>query len=661
MAHHIEACEKDFTKAFSFVPRETDILLLCEKAKVAHTHITDKNRSKLLSKLVDKPAKLNLCPDTLNPDDTVLSILGRESKIKNDTYALIDNRTITLAGGIGNGSFGPNCVMYNCNGVINLFDCDPNELQCKLQDFFEFRDTNALNVLNVYNDKLIKHRECGYKVSLSEDKVIPADIQSHYDNYMELFSMLVGMCKHNNIHEYGLGIASYCQTWMRKNTKPGNAEFSVMSPHYQTRIFIKDAHLLRFMLESNYTNCDVDAMFDSYVFLHNYCIQSMPEYGMEGGGQAFVNMDGLFEKENVLYIGGGGGGDTAIAAVYSLTHKPNETPFIMGAGNSRKHIMKYITKADIDSDENIYKSVNNPKRGVSRQGFSTEDAQTYMEGRINAVYSTDMVMQLKKPNPNTKLDMSLLGNTQYGSLEEESVLSANFGTIYMLSVVGGHAPKYFDSNGLPMNKAKMVTEIGKTTQALCHFVQGYNIQKIVYIDVGLDVTQQRDNFEDLRRDEIVLHSCLSTNIPLQIVGLGAGADGHAIPTDAAQRVELFGFTPFSNQHFLNVLHSRYNQLCEISTTLMKPGRANRIFLDASCIRHKSQTPEFAFSTLPKEISMVADSESLIEYFQAQLYKRTENPTSKITHKDVLLMGTMFEIAIETVQDRVQLFKLFATV
>ena len=125
--HIIESCEEDFNKAISFVPKQNEVVLLCETAKDAHKNIKQKERTKRLSKLVDKPAEFNLCPATLNPNDTVLSILGRKSDIKDSKFAVIDNRPITLAGGIGNGSFGPNCVMYNCNNTINLFDCNPFE------------------------------------------------------------------------------------------------------------------------------------------------------------------------------------------------------------------------------------------------------------------------------------------------------------------------------------------------------------------------------------------------------------------------------------------------------------------------------------------------------------------------------------------------------
>ena len=40
-----------------------------------------------------------------------------------------------------------------------------------------------------------------------------------------------------------MGIISFCQTWMRGSVA-GGAEFSVMSPHFQTRLYVKDDNLV---------------------------------------------------------------------------------------------------------------------------------------------------------------------------------------------------------------------------------------------------------------------------------------------------------------------------------------------------------------------------------------------------------------------------------
>lgn len=657
---NIIACDKNFNQSLAFTPDKNEILLLCEKAKEAHTHVETGKRTNLLSKLHDRPPSDGLCPESLDPDHTVLSVLGTKATIKNDRFAVINNRTITLAGGKNNGSFGPNCVLYNCKGVMNLFDCQPNELQSKLDEFIQFRNDHSLEILRLYTEKLIEHKDAGYKISIKGDDTLTSELQHHFNQLVSMYSALSELCKNNNIHEYGLGIQSYCQTWMRWGDRPDEAQFSVMSPHFQTRVFIKDPYLLKFILESNFPEMNVDSIFNSYEFLHNYCVNSMAEYGIEGGGQAFVNVDELHEKENVLYVGGGGGGDTAIAAIYSLSHGPNEKPYIMGAGNSRDHILKYITENEILSNKNIHDSVNSTKRGVSRKGFSCCDATAYINAKIDEQSSTKMVMKMQSTESTSKLDLSLLGNTQYGSLEEESTIAANFGPIYMLSVVGGSSEKYFDSDGQPMNPDKMATEIEKTAVGLSEFVTKFNIHKIVFIDVGLDVTQQRAKLQDFKRDEIVLHSCLQAQVPLEIVGLGPGVDGHAKPTNVALTAEKKGFVPFSNLHFLNILNSRYSQLLHISPTLMKTGRANKIFFDASNVTkytpnyrmHMDKCTDIAnvlsmtnffhldlLETIPAE-----EIENIKNYFDSQLSKRVENSShEKISLNDILLMGTMFKL------------------
>ena len=86
---------------------------------------------------------------------------------------------------------------------------------------------------------------------------------------------------------YIYSCTSFCQTWLRNTGEVGAAQFSVMSPHFQTRFYVSDENALK--------ECSVtDKMIQSYAELINFFTGSMQkDYGLGGGGQAFINLDSL--------------------------------------------------------------------------------------------------------------------------------------------------------------------------------------------------------------------------------------------------------------------------------------------------------------------------------------------------------------------------------
>ena len=87
------------------------------------------------------------------------------------------------------------------------------------------------------------------------------------------------------ISECGIGCVSYCQTWLRNNGVVGEAQFSVMSPHFQTRFYVEDDNKV---LSSGVSQQELT----SYIKLveeFNKCMDK--PYGLGGGGQAFASLD----------------------------------------------------------------------------------------------------------------------------------------------------------------------------------------------------------------------------------------------------------------------------------------------------------------------------------------------------------------------------------
>ena len=90
------------------------------------------------------------------------------------------------------------------------------------------------------------------------------------------------------LEECGIGCISFCQTWLRSGSQVGDAQFSVMSPHFQTRFFISDEDKLKTI--AGVTEMEIE----SYIRIIQHFDEIMgKDYGKSGGGQAFINVDKL--------------------------------------------------------------------------------------------------------------------------------------------------------------------------------------------------------------------------------------------------------------------------------------------------------------------------------------------------------------------------------
>jgi len=296
----------DFEKAsiskISFVPTDEEVLALIAQANNAEnvrkglaTGSTDNTpwRSvKLLSKLYNLPGKFGLCPDSLNPDKTILAELGRGDKgpggLGTSSLRVINDRNMPL----GSTSCGPNGVLVECQGEygpnrMNLFYGDLEKTTRLLNDYIKFRNDNLDAIFEMYVKKINASAET-MKLDPSKEAQLDEKLQDDYRNVAAMFSRILDT--NLSLAQCGISVNSFCQTWLRNGSKVGDAQFSVMSPHFQTRFFISDIDALK--------SCGVnDAQIASYknIIAHFDEIISK-DYGVGGGGPAFINLDGLQER-----------------------------------------------------------------------------------------------------------------------------------------------------------------------------------------------------------------------------------------------------------------------------------------------------------------------------------------------------------------------------
>ncbi|CAE7871518.1 unnamed protein product [Symbiodinium sp. KB8] len=248
----------------SFVPSRTEIEELLDQSLQAEEQREEGNPGLLLSKLYKIKA---LCPESLNPDDTILAKLGRGSSRGGIGAggSIGDPGMLTFLNDtkmpLGSSSNGPNAVLTNCtSGVygtmerprINLFYESEEKVQALLVDFMSLRTANEASLFKMYVAKLQEFTHGGknaFKLDPAKEELLDQELQTDYANTVSMFTKVASaLGESGSIEDYGLKVNSYCQTWLRNGAggggEVGNAQFSVMSPHFQTRFFVTSAKKL---------------------------------------------------------------------------------------------------------------------------------------------------------------------------------------------------------------------------------------------------------------------------------------------------------------------------------------------------------------------------------------------------------------------------------
>ena len=278
--------------SMSFVPTSSEY-----KQLIKHSRGVLRKDRRNLSKLHSAPFDVSaagLLPDSLNPDDTILSKIGRSEhalRLDISVFSVINDMKMPLGGG----SNGPNGVLTNCNGIygknrVNLFHEDHEQTKKLLDAYISCRNARFSDIFGMYVDKLNSFKggtPIEYRIHPKKPEQIPEHLRKHYDNVCLMMTLI----KKHKKEEIVMGVDSFCQTWLRKDgAGVGDAHFSVMSPHFQTRFYIKSSIAL-----INVPGI-TEELIRSYIELVKYFQEEMSvPYGLKGtdGKQSFINMDDL--------------------------------------------------------------------------------------------------------------------------------------------------------------------------------------------------------------------------------------------------------------------------------------------------------------------------------------------------------------------------------
>ena len=321
--------DEESIESMSFCPSTSQVGKLIDMANKAEevrmglngidgwrTDTTGIHNQKKISKLYGSP---NLCPDSLNPNDTILAKFGRGKEkggmgpggLGDGNLRVINDLKMPF----GADSCGPNGVLTNItNNRMNLFYNNKVSTEGLLNEYILFRDNNLYEIFEMFVKKITdmatstKDIEKNMIFHETETEKDLGDLVSHYKNVKEMFQQVLKKCETDNkkskegLEGCGIGCVSFCQTWCLKErgegddkTKKGEAQFSVMSPHFQTRFHVINDTLLLGVGDVKQEH------IDSYIKIIEHFDKIMSKnYGEGGGGPAFVHLDDLkaqFDKD----------------------------------------------------------------------------------------------------------------------------------------------------------------------------------------------------------------------------------------------------------------------------------------------------------------------------------------------------------------------------
>lgn len=282
--------------SISFTPSSEQIRVLLNKSREAYDDIHNKERTSNLSKLWRLDGEKGLLPTSINPDDTILCKLGRRfGKICSDNkyFTIINDQKMPFAG-----SNGPNGLLVNCNSMeyglsrINLFNYSIADTVTLLTDYLDFRNSNITEIFAMFYNKLESHKS-SFEIILGQPvNTLPIEHHENYRSTCDMFKCVSDMLKTGKTLEWcGIGCVSYCQTWI-KNSRilTADTQFSVMSPHFQTRFYVADDEKL-------ITRCKLSKeMISGYINMIKYFTEDMKDYGTIEGNQCFINCDSLLQS-----------------------------------------------------------------------------------------------------------------------------------------------------------------------------------------------------------------------------------------------------------------------------------------------------------------------------------------------------------------------------
>lgn len=275
---YVRRSEQAFENFISYVPSYPQRCALYEKSKHAIVTVDGQDEAVITKNNTD------LNKDTVNKmfgERSIFSKNGRFNKMRFKTlskpkngFTLSYDRNPPMK--LDTASMGPNIVLETGEPRVNLFHKDENTTFELLEKFMQTRKENANTIICA----IIKEMK---------DKNVGIDRFTSY-----LFEMIEEKNTGFDFVASGLGLVSFCQTWDPATLRPN---FSVPSPHFQTKLVVTDPTKFRNAVRSMTTDNkkEDDSVCEG---LKNYAERNanlLEAFGKAGYRKKFVCLDDLYE------------------------------------------------------------------------------------------------------------------------------------------------------------------------------------------------------------------------------------------------------------------------------------------------------------------------------------------------------------------------------
>ena len=226
----IRLVELIFIEKLSFVPTRYTRKILYEISEKA---ITNPRLCRKRSPFPELHKDNSTQKLMIDPSKSILVRIANRSNaiIKDDNFAILEDVNPPFLpikdknGKIIGGSNGPNGVLINFDGEnkrrINLFYKNEKTTKKLLNAYIKFRNKNKKKI---------------FKLMINQMKRVKNPSDS-YKTLIDIFEKVELLS--NEEFDQTIGIVSFCQTWNSNNEDIFSPEFSVESPHFQTRFYLK--------------------------------------------------------------------------------------------------------------------------------------------------------------------------------------------------------------------------------------------------------------------------------------------------------------------------------------------------------------------------------------------------------------------------------------
>ena len=160
---------------------------------------------------------------------------------------------------------------------INLFNKN-NSIIVLAKDYIYYRNRNISLFFEIYVEALKGKSKKRGKLS---------------ESIIEVFVLINKIIKKGNLdkdglNDIGIGVLSFCQTWAKQNENGSmefqSPQFSIMSPHFQTRFYINNLDLLKKTLGGEFPETEYKRVLDNFMSV------------MVNYNGSFVNIDELIQS-----------------------------------------------------------------------------------------------------------------------------------------------------------------------------------------------------------------------------------------------------------------------------------------------------------------------------------------------------------------------------